>query len=453
MMIKRFGLFVALSMSVSALAADRMELIADLLEAKMPLAAIKTYEQVLAEEGNGPRYLKALNGLVTLATTPGTELLVSQVLWRAYLKHPDVLKALDSDNKQSANFILAKRFIRAGKKEEARALALTVEPKHPAYPRAQYLLALATLDNYETARGYFENVRKTIAADSKDPELFNLRNNATLGIARLHYENAYRLPESDPSRKTLIKLSIEEYRNVPRFSKAWEHAMFELAWANSVLENYGEALGAVKSLQHPYFKDAYFPEAEIVSATVYWFNCQWDRANRALKSWNDKYEPILSQLKAVSEKDAIKSWDSLSQFPTLIAEEIAKDPQYKVFVSLIADLNAENARSLGPSFSDFYAKSIADLKKTALSWVRSHTKELLSDLEDVKTRNGFLSLETKTAEAKWLEEGREISGIKRKVLPRPFVRKDAQQFWWSSKENWQDELGWTVVAVKSECYL
>jgi hypothetical protein len=454
MMTKNIGLFLLISLSFSSHAAepDRMELTASLIKAKMPFAALKTLEQVLKVGKDGPQYQRALNEAINLARNTDMELLLSQVLGRVYEQDPTALTLLDADKKQTASYLLANRMLRAGKNKEAQALANTVEPKNAFYARAQYLLALTSLDDQNEAISHFENVRKAIPASVKDAELFDLRNNAILGIARLYYEQAYPLKDQDPKRSVLLKKAVEEYRNVPRFSRAWEHAIFELGWTNSVLENYGDALGAMRSLSHPYFKDAYYPEAEIVSATVYWFNCQWDRANRALKAWNEKYQPMLDKLNSVGTKEGVKDWDDLSQFPALVAEEIKKDPQYKVFKTLITALTQESTRALGPSFSDYYSKGIRDLKKAALAWTRKHVKDLAATLEDIKTRSSIISLETKTAETKWLEEGRQIAGVKRKVLPRPFVPEEKNQFWWAGTESWQDELGWYRLSTKSECY-
>ena len=63
------------------------------------------------------------------------------------------------------------------------------------------------------------------------------------------------------------------------------------------------------------------------------------------------------------------------------------------------------------------------------------------------------SLETKTAEADWLEQGKEIDASKlRRRLPRPFIPDDTFQFWWFRDEYWIDELGYYEFTIKTECY-
>ena len=73
-------------------------------------------------------------------------------------------------------------------------------------------------------------------------------------------------------------------------------------------------------------------------------------------------------------------------------------------------------------------------------------------IADISTRASLIALETKTAEADWLEQGRDISNLARKRLPRPFIPDDSFQFWWFRNEYWIDELGYYEFTIKTECF-
>lgn len=452
---------------------SQMGLATSLLKAGLPFAALKSFEKIINAGNTHSQYTNAIDALSTMANSDAVELLLAQLLMSVYEKDPDAFVTLGLEKRQTVNYILANRLFRMGKAVEARTLAESLQPKHPLYPKAQYILALDALNiknsengatAYPEAISHFEAVRKTISASEKKPALFNLRNLASLGIARAYYEQAYALEEQSPERKALSKKALAEYRAIPRFSNAWEHAIFEMGWAYTVLEDYGDALGAVRSLAHPYFTNSYYPEAEILSAIVYWYNCQWDRANRSLKQWNDKYAPIAKSLKdATVAKRTTKDWSDLSDIPAMVAQDIKKDPQYLVFSALIEAMRQEKEllssdsvlkdSPISKQLSEYYIRAAVDLKKAASNWTDQRLKHLLADLEDMKTRSSIISLETKTAETQWLEEGRQISGVKRSKLARPYVPNDRDQFWWvNNTESWKDELGYYRLSIKSECY-
>lgn len=84
--------------------------------------------------------------------------------------------------------------------------------------------------------------------------------------------------------------------------------------------------------------------------------------------------------------------------------------------------------------------------------VKTKLNDIKVELSDITTRASIVSLETKTAEADWLEQGREIGGGARGVLPRPFIPDDTFQFWWFRDEYWIDELGFYEYTIKTECF-
>jgi hypothetical protein len=66
--------------------------------------------------------------------------------------------------------------------------------------------------------------------------------------------------------------------------------------------DYSRALGNIHTIQSPYFPNSYYPEAEILKAVIYFYNCQYDDADLITKRFRSKYEPIQTELSKVLEK-------------------------------------------------------------------------------------------------------------------------------------------------------
>ena len=99
------------------------------------------------------------------------------------------------------------------------------------------------------------------------------------------YEEAMALDEKDPKRTWLLQKSIEAYNNVKRGSDAWGEALYARAFAYAALGQYGDSLGSLYSLTHPYFSGGSYPEADWLKAFNYWQTCHFDKAKQALEQF------------------------------------------------------------------------------------------------------------------------------------------------------------------------
>src|SRR6185437_4323340 len=144
---------------------------------------------------------------------------------------------------------------------------------------------------------------------------------------------------------------------VPRFSDNWAQALFERAWNHTVNNEYGRALGALHSLRAPYFQDEFYPEANILRAIVYYYNCQWDRVNAIIDETKATYEPMTKQLQDMAAKNySLDEWYPLLQkslkqekdakasadlLPRQVAFAIAKDPKFAKMESFLREIDRE----------------------------------------------------------------------------------------------------------------
>ncbi len=452
---------------------------------KLYLSAFKYYAIIVQEGSDHPFFAKAVEGLLDVGDALKDDVYVPQILDSIYDSNHNALKRLTGDVLPRIHYAVGERLFRVGDFNVSRDFLSTVREGSSVYPASQYLIGLqyarigqsaSARRNYKKANVAFENVRRTVPFKVEDKDLQNLRDMASLGIARLNYERAYLKDDGDPERDRLINLAISEYRDIPRFSQGWADAIFERGWAHAVKGEYGKTLGAVRDLLSPYFYDNFYPEAYILRAIAYYYNCQWDRVAGTLKEANERIEPMVGALDEVLEQDYdAEEWFTLFQksmkagteggeglIPWPVVAQIPSSHKYIKLMHFLKEVEREQlfftkdpniARGhLGRDMSDYVDETRSSFVRGIGSWIRSELKRSKNDLEGVLTRITIVDLETSTAETEWLSIGREIGGKVRTRLPRPFVPNDTFQFWWHRGEYWLDELGFHEYTIKTECY-
>ncbi len=453
----------------------------------LPLAALKYYEDIAKVGNDHPNFQKAVEGLVDVGDALDDDLKTPQVLDSIYTpENGPALQKMNPEIVQRVHFVLGRYGFNRGNIGEARDFLKTVKEGNPSYPHAQYMLGLLELGvgnprqvapKFAAVFDHFEKARQAIPADAADPALLELKDLTTLALARAHYEQAYALDEEDPKRAEGLRLSAKEFKNVPRFSPNWDEALFERAWADTVMGGYGKALGALHSLSAPYFVDEFYPEAKILKAIIYYYNCQWDRVNAILDDTKATYEPMVKAMEdIVASNLADDEWYPLlkksmeqdgdkmqaGMLPRAVAQAIAKDPKFKKMQGFLKEIDREgkifqkndafSKSDMGREMTDF-ANDARDAYLGVIGkFLKNKVRDTAGELSDVTTRASIVSLETKTAEADWLEQGKTIAGQSRKRLPRPFIPDDTFQFWWFRDEYWVDELGYYEFTIKTECF-
>ncbi|MBI1947015.1 MAG: hypothetical protein HYS27_15065 [Deltaproteobacteria bacterium] len=453
----------------------------------LPLAALKYYEDIAKSGNDHPHFDDAIEGLLAVGDALDDDLKTPQILDSVYTpENENALRKMNPEVLQRVHYTLGRFMFNRANFKEARDFLGTVKPGNPKYPHAQYMLGLVRLgvgrgDNYapkyDQVIEHFEKAREAIPKDASDERLLELRDLASLGLARTYYEQAYQLDEGDPKRNDGLARARSEFLNVPRFSGTWPQALFERAWTETVSNNYGKALGALHSLRAPYFEDEFYPEAKILQAIIYYYNCQWDRVNAILEETKDSYGPMTKTLQALLDENfALDEWYPLLQkslkqqpgdkssnlLPRPVAFAVTKDPKFAKMEGFLREIDREakvfekndtfKRSDMGREMTDF----ANDTRDAYLSLVGKYLKTKVNDLNgelgDITTRASIVALETKTAEADWLELGKEIGGQSRARQPRPFIPDDTFQFWWFRNEYWVDELGYYEFTIKTECF-
>lgn len=458
------------------------------------VAALKYYEDIAREGSVHPYFDKAVEGLLDVAEALGDDFKVPPVLDSLYERNFEALAKLKPETVQRLNFVIGRHSFNRQNIVDARQFLATVKAGNPAYPESQYLLGLIELGvgrpdapqpEYDKAIAHFEKARQAIGVDATKESERRLYDLATLAVGRANYERAYLLDETNPAdahkRAFYIRTAIREYKKIARFSQAWPDALFERSWAftvaSGVPNSYGKALGSLHSLRSPYFSDQFYPESNILEAIIYYYNCQWDRVNEVLDRTKATYSPMVEQMKRLGESNYdLDEWYALLNrsveagpkagdpelIPWPVAMRITRDERFAKFERFLKALEREaeyfrsngafNRSEMGREMTDFALETRDAFVQVLGRYVKTKLVDATTELSDITTRASIVSLETKTAETEWLEQGRAIENIQRARLPRPFIPDDTFQFWWFDNEYWIDELGYYEYTLKTECF-
>lgn len=123
-----------------------------------------------------------------------------------------------------------------------------------------------------------------------------LRERAWLNLARA----AYALDRTEQAE--------DLYRRIPRASDLWLSAQHELAWtfyrrsleSAEPLESFNRTLGILHGLQSPHFERVWLPEPQLLYVQLLTQLCRFQSAREGLKQFQQRYQPVLAQLKQVS---------------------------------------------------------------------------------------------------------------------------------------------------------
>jgi len=310
--------------------------------------------------------------------------------------------------------------------------------------------------DYKEAASLFKDVQMKAADQGQAGK--NLQELATLALARLYYEEAFLLPAENPNRVQIMKKAIEAYQSIPRFSVNWSSALFEQAWACTVIEDYGAALGALHSLKHSYFSYDFYPEAYILEAIVYWYNCQWVEAEGALKAFEENYVSLVPDLqKLLKNQKTNIEWslwlDNTDGDFKAIKSYLKNEKLNYKFQSAFSRLKEfRKTNSFSVELEESLLQTNKNLQHKSGAWIHDFLNRMLTEIKDIEVRAGIISLEIKTAQAEWLGEQNSLMAGNNKPT-RYFIQDDKHFFYWSKPtERWLDELGFYRFSIISKCY-
>jgi tetratricopeptide (TPR) repeat protein len=370
-------------------------------------------------------------------------------------------------------FLLGKYHYNKGKFKEAVELFRMVPRTSPYYVQAKLFEGATHVREYnaDPARDAFIEVLR-VGKETDDPKVKPYEDLANLSLARIYYS------------KGGYELSAKYYDRVSTDSYDWPNSLFEASWANFMLRNagYSKALGNIQSLQAPYFDNFVKPEsvaeALTVKATIYFYNCQYDRAADAITEFREIYEPLALELKKVVDSttandafydlaEKIRSGESkLSKNVEQAARAVLSDRMLGRRFDYVKELDRELSEheKADPAWK---STAVANAVMTDITLQRSLTvneagdlarqrlSRLVGELAALIKRVIKIEIEILQGEKGQLEQEivqeQQIAGSGKNVDVSRIVVDDEHQYWPFKGEYWRDELGYYRVKLNNRC--
>jgi hypothetical protein len=239
-----------------------------------------------------------------------------------------------------------------------------------------------------------------------------------------------------------------------------------LGWLSLGRIYYTAAFGA----DEPFFAGAFYPEAHVLKAVIFFDSCQMSNASAALATFHAQYDPVRDQVGALTG-DKLDSDAALKLLASIDAGGSDLSPQARSVLARVlgdrelararAGLAAldEEQRALEAAPSSLRASTLAERIAQDLAVERSVRREQLG--ERVRARLDRLLAELQDVENQADTIEIEILGYQRGELGIPpatppasgrTVHVDSEHVLWPfNGEYWRDELGYYRQELTSHC--
>ena len=429
--------------------------------------ALSYFGKIVEAGDSHPYFLPTLRGLVLLTDVIPQDPLLLQRL-AAYKDY--FPKDVPEKYRDRFAYLVGRYLYTQLEVEPALKMLDSVTPRSPDYARARYIAGVTHVANYDAqpAVAAFKEVLRYLTSKQEDgylkPAEDKLLQLTELAMARVFYSTGQ------------YDTSVKYYGRIPRKSSRWPTALFESSWAYFQLDLYNKALGNLHSLNSPFFRHAYFPEGQILSAVIFFYNCKYDRVRYALNEFSFEYDPLKQEIEAILEErgedpDAMFEWLKKQReegvadpYLQQVVNTALDDLQIRRKLKLIDSINAEMKKidSMPSQWkdSDLGSSLVGDLN-LALSFAQSDAGDMTAQrlqridrqLEDLGLEKDKILFEVTRGEKGQIESDlRSEMDVEADVTDAPDIDvSDEELYWTFDGEYWRDELGYYLFNINSEC--
>lgn len=347
-----------------------------------------------------------------------------------------------------------------------------VSDKADDYPRAQYLLGMIafqdeTIDNAERIRRVSGALQNAIVAGEAigNQGVIDL---SYLSLARLAYEFAQ------------FDAAIFYYRKISKNSPKLARAFFESGWTYFLKGDVSRALGIFHALHSPYFSHQFYPELWILEATIYVQNCHLDRAEAAIKRFEEDVlvlGPPLRDFLARNSKPedyyaaalAIVNSPRTASLPRNLVSPVLQNVEFFNLHKTIRQIEAEEVKvkgelqRLGPfgqellsKLGQLRAERIAEAGVVVQRTLRAVEKEIWvyqDKLTELRLDMQEQELDRKNREIDRLEskDGDKAKAANVESEGSVAIAGSDAMVWPFEGEFWKDEIGAYRSYLRSQC--
>jgi len=383
------------------------------------------------------------------------------------------------------NYLLGRYRYRNGKYPDALGLFDKVNRKSKYYVQAQFFAGITNVQMRRSSPAVqsFERILGAIEeGDVPSEDEARFRDLAYLSMARTFYSASIKVDENTNQPtvdQTRLSAAVKYWNKVDVASEYWLDALFEESWAYFMAGDYSHALGNIHTIQAPYFPHAYYPEADVLKAVIYFSNCQYDDALTIVARFRGQFQPIREELtktlnrfkKGSNQEEAFYKFlrdvrDDRAQLDPKVAPVVKtalSDRQLLRNLEYVRLLDEEESR-FKKAPSAFKQAKVGDLVQDSIHDARAlavrNTGELamgryqrnLDDLNE-QLRNGQkILIDITAAQRNQLDQLMQNALTTAEESKANIVKPDEEHVIWPfNGEYWRDELGFYRQTITSKC--
>jgi tetratricopeptide (TPR) repeat protein len=435
-------------------------------------AAISYFDRIVQKGASHPHYNETLQWLAALTRdVPDSAGVLEKIgkYDRSELENPQLSAVRDE-----LYFLLGKFNYQKNNFKVAVELFNMVNPKSPFYVQAKLFEGATHVREYSAkpAVEAFKEVLR-VAEESSDPKVRPFQDLANLSLARVFYSTGQ------------FVLATKYFDRVSPESYDWPNSLFESSWANFMLKQagYSKALGNIHTLRAPFFEYFIKPEsaaeALTVKATIYFYNCLFDRATDAISEFEETV-PVVKQgldellkktqgdnsqffdmaVKIRAGKSGMKPIVERAARAVLTDRSLAKRFEYvreldkEMTAHDKADPSWKTTAVANNIFSDIGVNR-ALMVNEAGEMARKRIERLVGEFAALHTRVIKIKFEILEGEKRQEEEDLRSEAAKDRARKAQqigtIVVDDEHQFWPFTGEYWRDELGYYRYKLMNKC--
>ena len=438
----------------------------------------------IAEKSNHLKFNQTLLWLAKLATELPEP---ADIVERVGKYNEQQINAFRNDNQielfWQLNYLLGRYKYRNRQYEDAIRLLGNVSQKSKYFIKANFFIGISNVQLRRSipAVTAFRNVVKAIddGVEGLDDDA-RMRDLAFLSMARTYYSasvvlDANNSPVIDEKR---LSAAVVSWNKIDVASEYWLDGLFEESWAYFMAGDYSHSLGNIHTIQAPYFPNSYYPEADVLKALIYFFNCQYPDAETVVARFQQKYQPMYDDLKKVlgrfkgdAQEEAFYKFlkdvrDDKADLPPrvqTVVKNALSDRQLLRHISYV-ELLDEEAKRIKTAKPRFQSSPLSNDVKDALQLARDiairnagqlakeRYQRNLDELNEHLRDSTKITIEISAAKRNQLDAAIAGSQVSAKESDRNIVKPDEEHVIWPfNGEYWRDELGFYRQTITSKC--
>ncbi|MEZ4741270.1 MAG: hypothetical protein R3B45_02295 [Bdellovibrionota bacterium] len=303
----------------------------------------------------------------------------------------------------------------------------------------------------------------------EDDEKEEINNMTRLALGRIYYE------------KRDFEKSFRAYRAISKDSREYYDSLFEQAWAFFMGGFPNHALGALHSVNSPFFRDIDNPETIILRSMIYFWMCRYKESKEALVEFNEKHKESIKGLNYFLDRTNLtpeSSYELFENYITGVSSESLQIPRELLNYAAKQDAMMQIRDQYATVLSEKKRLTTSGIYRTMVgtrvplayleSWEKSLRKSIgerflkeVTELRDTYNRlyeqSQFLEVELLMSQKEHLL-GKELHADKKMASVNnkrdlggwgrssklSWAGSDVEEYWW-------DEVGYYIYQVKPEC--